>query len=502
MRVKTSISCTLILVTVGVNLISGCATSSSYDGPCPGDIRYVSTESIALRSAPDDLSRQVKELSYKDVVTVKEVVRVAPPFAGDKATFPENLIPCWLKVSSSGTEGYLPVGVLASDWLMANQNPNERITNEGMIVAKRGFSEDEEMEMATMRGAAGKGNFLANADYTALEVMYQEQRKHPVSQEELVGFIEAGTFSANPIKPEKLDVEEKGAFSKFGSSSRQIFANAIDKASDVAGQRNGEEAKLISATGKVGAGFVYSESGPVQEFQVGESVAAKVLPAYKMVPMNDPRTTYVRTMANMLARASNNPMPYRGLMVILCDSTEVNAFAIPGGYLIVTTGMLDFLKDEDELAAIIGHEIGHLELQHGMRAVGTEKILKLFSLLKEVGASKAKDDNLLVDQLKGMVDDIFGKMYESVRNGYGVEIESQADWRSLQLCNRLGYDTKALYDVLERFKVVKGTYGGASYPAERGSDILKYRSQLGYVNDAPAHGRDVRTARYKAAVGK
>ena len=490
-----------VMTVVGASLISGCATSSGYDGPCPGETRYVSTEKAVLQSGPEGLSRQVKVLAFKDAVSVKEVVRVAPPFAGDKTTFPDNLIPCWLKVSASGAEGYLPVGVLASEWLMANQNPNERISNEGMVVAKRGFSEDENMEMASMRGAAGKGSFLKDADYTALEKMYLEQRNHPIALEALAEFTKAGALVANPVKPEKMNVGEKGAFSKLGDSSRQTFASALGQVSDAAGQGDDAGAKLVSATGKAGAGLVYSESGPVQEFQVGESVAAKVLPAYKMVTMDDPRATYVRTLANAMIGASNNPMPYRGLMVILCDSPEVNAFAIPGGYLLVTTGMLDFLKDEDELAAIIGHEIGHLELQHGMRAVGTEKVLKLFSLLKEVGTSGANGDNLLVEQLKGMIDDVFGKMYESVRNGYGVETESQADWRSLQLCNRLGYDTKALYDVLERFKAVKGTYGGASYPAERGADILKYRNQLGY-SDTSAAGRDVRAARYKAALGK
>ena len=93
-------------------------------------------------------------------------------------------------------------------------------------------------------------------------------------------------------------------------------------------------------------------------------------------------------------------------------------------------------------------------------------------------------------------------MLTSIRNGYGVEIESQADWRSLQLCARLGYDTKALYEVLERFKEAKGSYGGASYPAERGSDILKYRQQLGYADSGAASGRAVRASRYAAAIRK
>ena len=164
--------------------------------------------------------------------------------------------------------------------------------------------------------------------------------------------------------------------------------------------------------------------------------------------------------------------------------------------------MLNFLNDEDELAAILGHEMGHMELRHGMRAVGTEKVLKLFSMLKELGSGgQQAGQNLLAEQVKALVDEVFEKMFTSVRNGYGIETESQADWRSLQLSAALGYDTKALYDVLERFKAAKGSYGGASYPAERGADIMKYRSQLGY-GDVPASGRDVRASRYRAAAGK
>ena len=481
-------------------LLAGCA-STGYEGPCPGETRYVSTEKVQLRTAPEGLSHPVKELSYRDAVTVREVVKVAPPFTGDKRVFPEFLIPCWLKVSASGAEGYVPAGVLASAWLMANQNPDERISNEGMVVAKRGFSEEEDMEIASMRGAAGAGSFLKDADYGAVGRMYLEQRRHPVGENDVAAFLTAGALAMNPVKPEKLAVAEKSAISRLGDASRQTFASAVGQVADAAGQGDDGASKLVSAAGKTGAGFVYSESGPVQEFQVGESVAAKVLPAYKVVSMDDPRATYVRTVAHALARASNSPMPYRGLMVVLCESKEINAFAIPGGYLIITTGMLEFLKDEDELAAIIGHEIGHLELQHGLRAVGTEKVLKLFTLLKEVGASTVQGQNALVDQLKLLADEVFGKMYTCVRNGYGVETESQADWRSLQLCNRLGYDTKALYDVLERFKAVKGTYGGASYPAERGADIVKYRAQLGH-GGAQAAGREVRAARYRAAVGR
>lgn len=200
-----------------------------------------------------------------------------------------------------------------------------------------------------------------------------------------------------------------------------------------------------------------------------------------------------------LAAASNDPMPYNGYSFVLVRSDEVNAFAVPGGFVFVTTGMLKFLKNEDELAAILGHEMGHMELRHGMSSVGKENVLKLFSLAKEVGTSMATGDNetVAMTQLKTLADSLFDKMTTAIRNGYGVDMESQADWRSVQFLKTLGYNTKSLYDVLERFKEKKGSYGGASYPAERGADVLKYMKGLDC--DDEVVGIEERCKRYQSA---
>ncbi len=55
-------------------------------------------------------------------------------------------------------------------------------------------------------------------------------------------------------------------------------------------------------------------------------------------------------------------MPYT---FTLLDTSEVNAFAVPGGFIYVTRGMLDFVHDDDELAAVIGHELAHVARRHG-----------------------------------------------------------------------------------------------------------------------------------------
>ena len=480
--------------------VAGCATTESFDGPRPGETWHVSTESLSLRERPDAQSRAVKELSYRDAVVVKKDVRVAPPFNGDRNLFPENLIPCWAQVSAGGQVGYLPVQSLASEWLVANQNPDEAISDEGMTVAKRGFSESEtDAELASMRGAAGAGKTAAKADPAAVEQALASQRK--VTDAEVAAFVKEGKLVGSPVAPVELAVEARSGTSSFALGAGRFLSQGLDKVATAAGQDGSDGGRLVSATGKAAAGMVHSEIGPVQEFQMGRNVASRIFPLYRAVDPSDPRAVYVARIGTALALASNDPMPYHGYVFTLVESDEVNAFAVPGGFVFVTTAMLDFLKDEDELAAIIGHEMGHMELRHGVKAVGKERVLKLFSLVKEVGTKGAEGD-VLAEQLKALIDEVFSKMLTSIRNGYGVEIESQADWRSLQLCARLGYDTKALYEVLERFKEAKGSYGGASYPAERGADILKYRKQLGYADSGVEPGREARAARYALSVRK
>ncbi len=479
-------------------LMVGCASAPKFNGPKPGETWYVSTERAVVRQSPDELSPAVKTLVYKDAVPVVKDLRVAPPFSGDRELFPEDLIPGWVQLKDGG---YLAVPGLASEWLIANQNPDEEISAEGMTAAKRGFSESEnDAELASMRGAAGAGKAAATADPAAVARILAAYK--PVSDDDRAEFIRAGGLKRHQVNPEVLKIEGPGAGASLLSGTQKFGSAALASIGESAAQSGGEGSQLVSSASKTASGLVYSEIGPVQEFQLGRAVAARVLPLYPALPQNDPRSVYVNKLGHVVVAASNDPMPYHGYNFVVLDTEEVNAFAVPGGFVFVTTGMLKFLNDEDELAAILGHEMGHIELRHGMRAVGTEKVLKLFSMLKELGTSKGQGgEAVLAAEVKQMVDEVFEKMFTSVRNGYGIETESQADWRSIQLSQALGYDTMALYEVLERFKAVKGTYGGASYPAERGKDVLKYRQQLG-CPDGRAAGRAEREARYKAAVGK
>ena len=498
------------------------ASSVFAEDPKAGETWRVSTETLVLRKKPNGLSKAVATLKYNDAAEVVELCRYAVPFDGDKDKFPETLIPLWVKVKTGGEKGYLPFPSIASEWLMKNQNPDESISADGTLVAKRGFSESEndvalasmrgfseseEGAMVAMRGAAGSGKASVKADPAAVAKVIAARKE--ISDDEIASFISSGELSRkDPRKLKEIESEDSGFFGGFSKGARKAAAGGLGLASKIVGESAGDDklAEAAASAGKVASKMLYSEIGPVQEYQLGCVVASRILPLYPVLPQDDKRSEYVRTLGATLAAASNDPMPYHGYMFLTVKSDEVNAFAVPGGFVFVTTGMLKFLKDEDELAAILGHEMGHMELRHGMKSVGKESVLKLFSLMKEVATGavdvKSEAQAALKQQLVALADELFGKLTTSIRNGYGIELESQADWRSVQLSKTLGYDTKALYDVLERFKAEKGSYGGASYPAERGKDVLKYRRGFDCEDGDGAAGREARAARYRAAVGE
>lgn len=503
-------------------LVFGCCAAAAFaDEPKAGEAWHVSTETLAVRERPDGFSPVVATLKYADRVEVVTTCRYALPFNGDKDKFPETLLPAWVKVKANGKVGYLPTPSIASEWLMGNQNPGESISADGMLAARRGFtesendvalasmrgfSESEKGELAAMRGAAGAGRVSGRADPAAVARIVAAHANVPDA--EIASFVSAGGLvrrEQRQMKEEKA--EEEGFFGGFMKTTRKAGAGGLGFASRLAGAVGGGNQVVTAAASaaKVTSGIVYSEIGPVQEFQLGCVVASRIVSAYTLLPEGDPRSAYVKTVGAMLAAASNDPMPYHGYMFVTVESDEVNAFAVPGGFVFVTTGMLKFLRDEDELVAILGHEMGHMELRHGMKSVGKENVLKFFSLMKEVAVAKAGADSganaVAKQQLLRLADELFDGLTTSIRNGYGVEMESQADWRSLQFSKALGYDTKALYDVLERFKAEKGTYGGASYPVERGADVLKYREGFACKDGDGAVGRDLRASRYQTAIG-
>jgi predicted Zn-dependent protease len=146
---------------------------------------------------------------------------------------------------------------------------------------------------------------------------------------------------------------------------------------------------------------------------------------------------YVNEIGQRLAKASHRPgLEYRFLVV---DAPEVNAFALPGGYIYITRGILSYLNSEAELAAVLGHELGHVTARHSVQQISATtaanvgvNILQIF-VPQARGALGANTINLLGGALL---------------SGYGREHELEADRLGAEYLARTGYDPQAMVKVV------------------------------------------------------
>jgi beta-barrel assembly-enhancing protease len=211
------------------------------------------------------------------------------------------------------------------------------------------------------------------------------------------------------------------------------------------------------------------EMGPVEEYFIGRKIAARVIDEYPPVENKEELVKYVNNVGATVALGSTAPYLYHPYIFIVGESDQINAFAAPGGIIVITTAMLKFLKNEDELAVILGHEIAHVELQHGVKSVGSEKVIKLLNGLGNfaVGQASGGTGGLQKAAIEKLAAYVMDTMLDKMRNGYGVELESESDTRGMTLAHEAGYHAPAMVDLIKRFKEVTGSYGGASYPEKR-----------------------------------
>ncbi len=195
-----------------------------------------------------------------------------------------------------------------------------------------------------------------------------------------------------------------------------------------------------------------------EEYFLGRAVAATILSRYRLYN-NDRMTSYVNEVGQAVVLGSDRPYTYGGYHFAVLDTDEVNALSCPGGIIFLTRGMMRKLKNEDELAAVLAHEVAHVSHRDGIAAIQRSRWMEVASLLGSEAAKRVggADLNKLVSLFQGSVDDVVKTL---LVNGYSREQESAADQSALNFLNRLGYDPFALPDSLER--LAKESSGGAN----------------------------------------
>lgn len=124
--------------------------------------------------------------------------------------------------------------------------------------------------------------------------------------------------------------------------------------------------------------------------------------------------------------------------ITLINDNTVNAWVLPGGKIGVNKGLLRYVNHEAELAAVIGHEIGHAELSHGLSQMRSENFTKGLSRLgREALASQVGNDRIVTDQL---IDLLEAPLLEMVTTGYSEDREFEADLYLLKVFQKTGHD--------------------------------------------------------------
>jgi predicted Zn-dependent protease len=203
-----------------------------------------------------------------------------------------------------------------------------------------------------------------------------------------------------------------------------------------------------------------------EEYYVGRSVAARLLSSYSILQEQE-LTEYVNLVGKTVALNSDKPYTYGGYHFAVLNSKEINAFACPGGTIFITKGMINAVQNEDELAAVLAHEVAHVNHRDGVSAIQKARLTSVATLIGTQAAQRYTPAQLsqLITAFEGSIDDVFKTL---VVNGYGKSQEYNADEDAISYLARAGYNPSALKDFLQRVVSEGGASGGGimkSHPA-------------------------------------
>lgn len=206
------------------------------------------------------------------------------------------------------------------------------------------------------------------------------------------------------------------------------------------------------------------------EMEIGRNMAGRLLAFYGQVE-DKQLTNYLNQVGNYVAKAGD--YPDRRYMFAILDSDSVNAFACPGGYILITKGTIRHAKNEAEIAAVLGHEAAHVGLQHMFNTLRTLSKEEADKMAQEADARRLKDE-FAVARLRPTPDEsgagsALAKFLMSA-NGAGLSVlqaakagmsmmldkgldqklEYEADGEGVKYAVRAGYDPKGLDQFLAR----------------------------------------------------
>lgn len=266
-----------------------------------------------------------------------------------------------------------------------------------------------------------------------------------------------------------------------GSASAQFdFGSLLKKGIDVA-KKTTEASKDITEP---------------EEINMGEGIAAVLLGASPLHADTNLQR-YVNKVGRWVATQSSRPdLPWSFAVI---DTPTINAFALPGGKVFVSIGLLRMLKSESELAGVLAHEIGHVMQRHQIQAIQASKTSAVYqdALQAEAGERIARSragSNALTGTLSNAA---ASAGIELVKNGFFSRpldrgLEYEADRVGATLAAKAGYESYGLISAIQMLSTLKQEESGVSItmsthptPTDRLAELEKFAPTLDQFSSQP-----------------
>lgn len=195
---------------------------------------------------------------------------------------------------------------------------------------------------------------------------------------------------------------------------------------------------------------------PSEEYYLGRGVAARILSRYPL-SKDQALNAYVNKVGQTVAQHASGSRPYKGYHFAVLESSTANSFACPGGIILITQGMIKACGTEDQLAAVLAHEVGHVAHRDGVNSISQARWTEVATTAgTEVARQYGGSLGQVVAQFGGAIDDVFKTV---IVNGYSRAAEENADRAGVNMLRQTGYNPAAMTAILTVMSA-KGGSGG------------------------------------------
>jgi len=191
----------------------------------------------------------------------------------------------------------------------------------------------------------------------------------------------------------------------------------------------------------------FAEITEGEEYYIGRAVAALILSRYPVYD-NPSVTAYINRVGQTVAIHSERPEIYAGYHFLVLDTDEVNALAAPGGFIFITKGLLKRCRNEEMIANILSHEVGHVAAKHGLQSIKKSRLVDAFKVIGETAARRFGPEELA--ELTTLFEEALGDIVEKlIERGYDRKYEFEADKLGVEGAAVTGYDPKGMAAFLQ-----------------------------------------------------